>query len=260
MKKTTTGITKKAPNNIVHQVITRPKELFLMFWVDENYDGRKMFSEAAQTRMNNIKKEEWYDEKIHKIHCPPIQSLDEINKIIISWVNIYDGADKAKVREIGIFSHAALDGPIAVFASNVPPVPNYPSQMAISGGWDSIDFNWAPNNAKCVFYGCNSGLLNIGFAQRVSALANFKNVTVWGQDSSTYPSFYPDKRVTTAERTIDLGWDIGETYMVGGSQDQGAMALTPGLEPDAIPFNFFLNGKIIGSSHQGIFNDHRKNM
>lgn len=148
--KVTIAVTSKQTNSIFNQKITRPVELFLLFWVDEDDSGRKMFAESAQTRMENIKGSSWYDDKIHKVHCPAIQAIHEIKTITTAWINKYGGKDKAYIRENGIFSHAALDGPISVFTENIPPVPDCKCQMAIPKGWDTIDFNWT-KKIPCVF-------------------------------------------------------------------------------------------------------------
>lgn len=256
----TIGLTDKQANNILNQKITRPVELFLLFWVDEDDPGRKMFSESAQTRMRNIKNSSWYNENIHKVHCPPIQAIHEIKTITTAWIDKYGGGDKAHIREIGVFSHAALDGPISVYTANIPSVSDCKCQMDIPNGWDAIDFNWAKENAICVFYGCNSGHKD-GFSQKISALSNFKNVMIWGQSTSTFPSFFPDKRKTTLDRSydfcLDIGWDAGPTYMVGGNDKEGYSAVISGIGVDVNPLNFFMNGKYKGTSHQGVFNDHR---
>jgi len=98
-------------------------------------------------------------------------------------------------------------------------------------------------------------------------LANFKNVTVWGQSDYSNPSFIPDYRVTSMARNmakyVDLTteWRIRETYMVGNPRGQGWIATHPSIKtphPLAEPFNYFKNGYHIGASHQGFFNDHRE--
>lgn len=54
-KKVTSGTTSQKQNNIVTQKISRPKELFLLFWVDESGDSRRsIFEEACLTRYFNI--------------------------------------------------------------------------------------------------------------------------------------------------------------------------------------------------------------
>ncbi|ECC1692589.1 hypothetical protein QF91_000329 [Salmonella enterica subsp. salamae] len=254
--KVTIGTTSKQQNNVIVQKITRHVEIFLLFWVNESDPAVKMFSESAQTRMKNIKKASWFDEKVHKVHCPPIQSIQEVKTVVSAWINKYGGKDKAQVKEVGIFSHAALDGPISVYTANTPSVPDCSCQMAITGGWDNIDFNWVRKDALCVFYGCNSGHKN-GFSQKISALGNFKDVSVWGQSTSTFPSFYPDKRKTTLDRASNLVWDLEPTYMVGGNENEGYLAIISLTGIDINPLNYFLNGEYKGTSHQGMFNDHR---
>lgn len=256
----TEGRTSTTKNNIVTQKITRPQpmlESILLFWVNVDDRGRKMFAEACQTRLQNIKNASWYKETIHKVHCPPIQAIHEIGPIVDKWIEKYGGKDKIKTREIGLFSHASDDGPISYHIKNIPPAPGWPCQMAISDGWDKIDFNWI-DTAKCVFYGCNSGRdITNGFAKRISALANFKNVVIWGQSTYSYPSFLPDFRLTTMARNMKTGWDVGATYMVGGNKKEGGKATSPSLSyPPANPLFFFKNGIKLGQSHQGIFNDH----
>ncbi|UYZ83947.1 hypothetical protein MTZ49_15355 [Entomomonas sp. E2T0] len=289
----TMGKTSSTEKNIVKQKISRPKELILLFWIDEEdknggYDGRTLFSEAAQTRMENIKKSSWYNEKIHKVHNPPIQAIHEIGPIINNWTSKYGGKDKIKTREIGVFSHAAGDGPISYHTANIPPVTGWPVQMAITGGWDAIDFNWKEQGAICVFYGCNTGHNPEGFAHSLSKLSNFSGVTVWGQSTSAFPSFYPNYRVTTVARsaadgffpnivrkTAQTTWDLmGPTYMVGGNSGEGVKStyifgsLTNSVNqltdeelksyPPANVLKYFQNGNYEGQTHQGVFNDHRK--
>lgn len=254
--KITSGTTSKEQGHVVTQRITRHIQLYLLFWVDEEDSGRRMFSESAQTRMMNIKNSTWFDEAIHKVYCPPIQALHEIKNIISAFINKHGGRDKAYVSEVGIFSHAALDGPITIYSENIPPVPNYSIQMAIPNGWDAIDFNWAKKASMCVFYGCNSGHVN-GFAHEISRLKNFQGVFVWGQSTSTYPSFFPDKRKITLDQVSGLVWDFEPTYMVGGNENEGVMAMASLTGIDINPPNYFLDGEYKGTNHQGVFNDHR---
>lgn len=305
--KLSTAITKPkradGKPNTVEVKISRPKELILLFWVDEedkqlaessNGDfygksDRTLFSESAQTRMQNIKKSDWYNENIHMIHCSPIKAFHEIKIIVDNYIKKYGGKEKIKTREIGIFSHAANDGPACYETPNIPPLPSNKNQMNILGGWDSIDFNWK-NDAKkpplCIFYGCNTGKNPDGFAHRISKLSNFKDVVIWGQSTYSYPSFFPDYRVITVARALadkampelvkkgaNTIWDIsGYTYMVGGRSGDGKKALyilSPnGVKltreqlksyPPAVVMKYFKNSSYMGQTHQGVFNDHRKN-
>lgn len=259
-----------------------PIELLLLFYVDEWDQGTKMFKEAAQTRLKNIKNSDWYDPKIHKVHCPPIQTIDEIIEIIPKYYDKYGGKGKVQIKELGVFSHSGKDGPICYDTKiKVCPYNEKGMQMAMCG-WEQIDLIWVKQDALCVFYGCNSasekpnkkGLIKI-FSKNISLLANFKNVEVWGQSNSSFPSFVPDYRLTSAARSIPLGglsWDLGSTYMVAGIKGQGYQSLHSGSAldkiqtdkeelnkmPKAKPMNCYKNGKKIRSTHQGYFNDHRK--
>jgi hypothetical protein len=259
--------------------------LFLIFFIDEDHHGKHMISEAAQTRLQNIKKNDWYDDEKYKAHCIPIQSVDEI--IEQTSAIIKKNKDKnVLIQEMGVFSHAGGDGPISYKKKVVVfPEPKYKSQMLMQG-WQLINVKWM-KGAKFVFYGCNTGSTNSlqykNFAENISKLSNFKDVEVWGQSKSSFPSFYPDYRVTSAARSIDgkhskeliengLGWDLrGKTYQVGGNSGEGNKAISyrpdkdtlskealkEGEYPKAEPMNCYKNGTPIKSSHQGVFNDHR---
>lgn len=255
---------------------TETIDLFLLFWVNENKSGTTMMSESAQTRQKNIKNSNWYNSAIHKIHNPPIQTLDEIEVIINNYIKKYGGEDKAAVKEIGIFSHAGKDGPITYHLPVSDPVnPDKPRQKTLEG-WGKINFYWKKQNARLVFYGCNTANEERCFAENISKLANCANVEVAGQTTSAFPSFYPDYRVTTVARALSTGWDIigsNQTYMVASDKGIGSKALysiksqhnVDALTkeelkeyPIANPMKFYKNGNCIKTIHQGIFNDHRK--
>jgi hypothetical protein len=235
--------------------------LYLIFYISEEHKGKYMISEAAQTRVQNIKKQSWYDDYKHKAFCIPIQSPDEIITQVASIIAKHGGKEFAFIKEIGITSHAGGDGPISYNKQvTIDPEPKFKSQM-LPSGWGKIETNWA-TIAKFVFYGCNTGSTNNtkynNFAEAISLLSNFKDVEVWGQSTSSFPSFYPDKRFTSLARSTGdngVGWDVAETYQVAGNDKEGKKAL---LSPIPInPLNVYKNGKLIKSTHQGVFNDHR---
>ncbi|WP_144283267.1 hypothetical protein [Chryseobacterium echinoideorum] len=260
--------------------------LFLFFYIDEDHKGKHMISESCQTRLKNLKKISWYDGKKYKAFSIPIQSVDEILEQIPIIVKKHSESDTKRVvmAEIGVFSHAAGDGPISYNKEVINcPISGWPQQMDMCG-WEQIDVLWSPSG-KCVFYGCNTGnpSASKNFAQNISNLSNFKDVEVWGQSTSSFPSFYPDYRVTSAARSIDgdysggiiengLGWDIrGNTYQVAGNKGEGKKSISyrpdksslteeelkKGGYPKANVMNCYKNGTLIKSSHQGVFNDHR---
>lgn len=253
--------------------------LFLFFYIDENHKGKHMISESCQTRLKNLKKISWYDGKKYKAFSIPIQSVDEILEQIPIIVKKHSESDTKRVvmAEIGVFSHAGGDGPISYNKKvKVCPEPNYKQQMLMCG-WEQIDVLWSPSG-KCVFYGCNTGNTSANwnhFAENISNLKNFKNVEIWGQSDYSFPSFYPDYRVTSLARSLGesgTGWDMrGNTYQVAGNTGEGkkAVSLKPNKDtlsneqlkengyPKAKIMNVYKNGKLIKSSHQGVFNDHR---
>ena len=265
-KKFSTAKTSTQENNTHHVKITRKKKLFLLFWVAENNVGKPMFSAAAKTRLINLKTADDYDEHIHKIHCPPLDKFTEIQTIINNWIHNYGGPKKAEVVEVSFFSHAGGDGPMiySSLKNGTPPEmlinEKKPSQMTLAY-WEKINFFWA-NNARLIFFGCNSAstMTSIfkNFSENISKLENCKDITVIGQSTASYPSFYPDVRSTTVWRNGPVGWTIGPTYMVAGKQRQSYLALL-----DIGPANvmgFYKNGKIIYEDYQTKFkNDHRKN-
>lgn len=256
-------------------------ELLLLFYVDELDQGTKMFREAAQTRLKNIKNSDWYDSSIHKVHCPPIQTIDEIIEIIPKYYKKYGGKERVLIREMGFFSHSGKDGPICYDTKiTICPYNEKGMQMKMCG-WEKIDLVWVEQDAICVFYGCNSSAEWFtkqspykNFAENISKLNNFKNVEVWGQSTSSFPSFLPDYRATSIARSTpgvgSIGWDVGPTYMVAGNSGEILESLHLGSQREfkkkevlnkllkGNNMNCYKNGKKIRSIHQGYFNDHRK--
>jgi len=263
--------------------------LYLLFYVAEDYEGKNMLTEAAQTRFFNIRKKHCYNGITNKALCIPIQSIDEVVTQIPKIIEKHseDGDKKVLVQEIGFFSHSGWDdGPVSyntpiIICSIIPSKPNkHPIQMDMCG-WEQIKVEWA-RDAKCVFYGCNTGNpKSKNFAQNILNLPNFKNVEIWGQPNYSYPSLYPDYRVTNIERIIDdeSSGHIGENiYMVADNassslkrpynmwqisrfglyqDDLKQEQLENGGYTKALPMNCYKNGKFIKASHQGVFNDHR---
>jgi len=269
-------------NSWIEELDAPEKELFLLFWVKDGDVGQKLFAKAAQTRLNNIKRESWYDPEIHKVHAPPIQTLNEVQGIIKGWTKHYGGKTRIKTREIGFFSHAGNDGPVTHAGNNPPLHRDYSKQMAIKGGWDSIDFNWKDSDTRFVIYGCSSK----NFAKNVSGLGNFTGVETAGQSTSSYASMYPDYSVVSPVRAASGNitglamlaglphipvWDTREnTYMIAREGGLGWKSTSFNENKDklnekflqdypvALPMFFYKNGHYIKASHQGIFNDHRK--
>jgi len=259
------------------------KELFLIFYIAEHYIltiRDRMFYEAAETRINNIKNSKWYNKECHKVHMIPFGPLDEIIEEVSSYIKKYGGKEKAFVKEVSIFSHSGPgDGPVSADGGvTIDPIENS-TQMGLNG-WGSIDFNWSKNNPIFAVLGCNAGrLIKDGkkinpFCKRISKLDNFKDVPIWGQSIETVPSMYPDYRVTVVGRSVGpgVGWDIGKhTYLVGMlKKGDGWKAMSFSTHsadlsqgelkeyPTVKKMNIFKNGNLIRSAEQKEFNDHQK--
>ena len=274
---TTSATTNIGPSNNRKVRISRPTELFLLFWVDEieptvdttwnptgHLTGRDLFKEAAQTRLINLKTEPWFDSRFHRAHCPPINHFSEIQKIIDNWIKKYGGSNKVVIREVSFFSHGAWDGPIIYNASQYDPehmfFDDFRAQIK-HALWGDINFYWAGNKeCRLNFFGCNTGNVEKGtskiFARKISINLNNSNVTVSGQMTSSFPSFYPDSRYTTGARSMNKGWNAGPTYMVSGDGGKGKAALIDKVKANKM--SFYQGGKNISKSYQSIFNDHRK--
>lgn len=234
-RQTSTARTSTQENNTQHIKITRKKQIFLLFWIAEKDPGKDFFKESAQTRLINIKTFKNFDKNIHKVHCPPLHGFTEIQNIIDYWVNHYGGKDKAEVKEVSFFSHAGLDGPIIYNAINNTPMemlePKYKSQLKIEY-WGKINFYWA-TESRLNFFGCNTAYYeneDQRFIRTVSQSSNTNNIIISGQPTSSFPSFYPDRRFTSVARSLTyekvnfspgFAWDVGPTYMVAGNAGEG---------------------------------------
>lgn len=256
---TSSDITTPDGNTAV-QKITRKTLLFLFFWIAEDDPGRNMFSESAHTRMKNIKRTDWYDEDIHKIHCPPVHKFTEFQSITDNWINNYGGEEKVAVKEIGIFSHSGTDGPL-IYSDNINEPDRVPfeyrpglfsyTQLNLNG-WSKLNFYWHSSNTRLTFFGCNSAFPKNSFAQNISQLPNFLNVEVAGQVNYSFPSFSPSKRMTSPARSMDVGWFAGDTYMVACEEGTGVQATL--FWVNALAMRFYKNGIFLYARTQDFFN------
>ena len=251
----TTATTSKEGTE-VKQKITRKKQLFLLFYTTGNSRGDNVMYHSAKTRRENIVKSGWYNAKIHLVFNVPIQDIAEVVTTVPSSISKRGGIGKVEVKEISIFSHSWYDGPVGSVSSSLAPIVG--NQMEIKGGWDSIDYSWAPNS-RFVAYGCNSGTDNEGekvFVKELSNSPKFNFVKVWGQPSPTWPSIYRDKRETTFLRNIDTGWSVTSCYMVASVYGKG-LAATRGIplsNPEAKKAKNYLNNLLIERNYQNVFN------
>lgn len=282
LKKISVAKTSAQKNHIQHIKITRKKQLFLLFYADEPNDeiARRVFKEAAQTRLVIIKTDPKYDPNIHMAHCPNITHFSQIQLVIDNWIKKYGGQNKVEMKELSIFSHSGLNGPIIYDAWRFdPPEILLPVNRTTLSGvqkrnqliyseWIKINYYWG-TETRLNFFGCNSANTEINpytkeqknnFAKNISKNLNCKNVIVSGQSISSYPSFYPDKRkisVKIAILGISAPYDYQPIYMVSSLPNKGSEAMSEN-GTDAKPMNFYKNGSIITTNFQSIFNDHRK--
>ena len=171
-----------------------------------------MFMQAALTRAFNL------------LNSGKIGEGDIVSMYFISDLGNLEGSVESetkrlspqygKTREFGIWSHAGIDGPIGSEPTSRNALDG--NQMTMDG-WSQIDFNWADGPTKAGFYGCNTGRDPEGndrasFVTDLSAQKNMKDVFVWGQSTSSYPSMYTNVRETTS--AMRGGQFNHPTYMV----------------------------------------------
>ena len=196
-----------------------------------------MFKTAAETRKKDIMNSKGFDSTKDIVILQSVSDLGEIGNLVENIVNEYS-EKYGKTAEFGFWSHSALDGPIGTSPTSKDPLETI--QMKIEG-WGKINFNWE-NNASAYFYGCRSGVSSKGqpsFTTKLSALQNFQNVYLFGQNSYSYPSIY------TNRREITLGMINGNfsypTYMVGGKKGEGFKAYYQGIPAPSMRKSY--NGK-----------------
>ncbi len=201
-------------NNPILIVDPNGEDVYLYYWVKSSKkEDNNMFMNSALTRaldaLKNMKEGDVY--RISAVE--DLGSLgDKVAKDVKELSPKY-----GSTREMGIWSHAGLDGPIGSEPASKNPLYNTSSQLSMKG-WASIDFNWAKEGGtKAGFYGCNTGRDPEGsrssFTTNLSSLENFKDVNVWGQTSSSYPSMYTNVRETNAKMR-DGNYEKQTTYMV----------------------------------------------
>ncbi|MFC6051705.1 hypothetical protein A6M14_03600 [Acinetobacter sp. Ac_877] len=261
-KKYSVGTTSKNENNVQHIKISRKKKLFLLFYTTKNRRGDNFMYFAAKTRRYNIENASWFNKDEHLVFNVPIQDIAEVVKTVLSSIEKRGGVGKVVVKEISIFSHAWFDGPTGSAICTM--APESEKQMKIDGGWSKLEAHWA-TDARFVMFGCNTASddpqATRSFAEDISKSPNFRDVEIWGQTGPAKPSFYPDKRDSSALRNVGTGWSVNATYMVAGTDVDG-FAATRGVplnSPTPLPMKKYVNGVQKGKIFQSQFNDHRKN-
>lgn len=245
------------------------EDVYILFYTTGNDRGDNAFQAAAQTRKEEIEAMKGFNAESDKVIMFGVSDISDVGSLTEWAVNTYS-EQFGQTAEVGMWSHAGMDGPIGTTEASQNPLysagetfrgrerTSTSKQMSLEG-WSSIDYNWKESGSKIGFYGCNTGneVNSSGdwvgsFARNISGMSNYRNVATWGQSTSAYPSMYPHIRSTTALRTMGAFWN-GNTYMVGGNHGQGAQSqwFMPGAYPVANPMNVYRNGRKVRSAYQG---------
>lgn len=254
------------------------RDIYILFATTGNKRGDAMFNAAMETRRRNIENSQFFDgtkDKVVVLHLTDISDIqNQVNNVVSTYSEQY-----GNTREVGVWSHGGMDGPVGTEAASSNPLYSAgetfrdiyreeTSKQMSPEGWSQIDFNWTETGANFTLYGCNTG--NdvdtkrgwVGsFARNTSAFQNFRNVQVSGQSTSAFPSFSPFIRSNNFARSAesftkglipDYGYIVGDTYMVGGNKSQGlnSMWFTPSSYPRANAFQINQNGKKTGTGFQ----------
>ncbi|MGY3795669.1 DUF6443 domain-containing protein [Aquimarina sp. 433] len=236
-------------NSPINSIDPDGMDVYILFYTQGNDHGDQAFLSAAETRKKNIEERDGFNSDEDIVLMIGISDISDIKDQVEGVIENYS-EKYGKTVEVGIWSHAGLDGPIGTESTSENNI-GY-NQMSIEG-WSNINFNWKQNeSSSCNLYGCNTAnqeaSQGLSFAKKLSRLGNFEDVNVSGQSTSSYPSTSATERQTTLTRSSQnpkLGFGIGETYMVGGNKGEGsnAMWFTSGPYPTANPMHTFVNGK-----------------
>jgi hypothetical protein len=232
------------------------EDVYMLYYTVGNDHGDEAFKAAAQTRRESIESMKGFNPEKDKVIMFGVSDISDIGSLT-DWAVSNYSEKYGQTAEVGVWSHAGMDGPIGSEAAGNNALYEGSAQMSMDG-WGSINYNWKDDGAKMGFYGCNTGrdVSNnqyVGsFSRNVSDQSNYSGVDVWGQSSSAYPSFNPHVRTTNMARSFGFGFGNGSTYMVGGNHMQGASSMwfSPTANPVANPMNIYRNGRKKGSSYQ----------
>jgi RHS repeat-associated protein len=167
------------------------EDIHLLFYTKGNTKSADaMFRAAALTRQYDVEHSAGFDPSKDKVVVVGISDISDVISQTHSLVKKLSPT-YGKTTEFGIWSHAALDGPVGSVSASKYQLDEVGggNQMNMKG-WGSINFNWG-KNATAAFYGCRTGVGGKeSFSSRISGLPNFKNVKVLGQSNYAYPSLY----------------------------------------------------------------------
>jgi len=241
-------------NNPLSYIDPTGESVYMLFYTtnNKNRDGKPeknadaMFRQAALTRKKDIEDSKSFNKDKDIVVVRSIEDLAQIKKEVSDIVGQYS-AKYGTTAEFGMWSHSGFQGPMG---SQDPSQENIGSHQMSLRGWSKVDFNWG-QNATASFYGCNSGNVDdkypVSFTEKVSSLSNFKNVSVYGQTASAYPSISKTRRKYTD--AMRLGAFSYPTYMVG-NKGRWSSFLARLSSSAALEMKICKNGRVIGNSYQ----------
>jgi RHS repeat-associated protein len=181
--------------------------LYVLFYTSGNSRGDDMFKAAALTRQYDIEHSKGFNKNTDKVVLIGVSDVSTIKTEMENAVKQYSGK-YGKTAEIGVWSHAGTDGPVGTVPCATDQLSLIDVNQMSLDGWSKINFNWS-TNARAGFYGCNTGYDPPGdkksFASEISGLQNFKDVSVFGQSTYSYPSQYTNYRDNGGREEGDYG-------------------------------------------------------
>jgi RHS repeat-associated protein len=181
------------------------------------------FKEAANTRAWEILLSEGFDATKDRIYIVNVNDWDNLQDNIDNIVDDAHNNGYGETVELGLWSHASWDGPIADKPSDSDDELLSEYGQLTQREWGNIKFNFGDNSCAS-FYGCNSFVFAKSFLE-VQENLSFSA----GQQSSSYPS------TSKTERKPDI-WDFPfqPIYFVGAEGGLGLGAYFGKTQP-AVP-------------------------
>jgi len=241
--------------NPIRSIDPDGRDVYILFYTVGNNRGDRMFQAAAQTRKEEIEAQKGFNSETDKVIMFGVSDISDVGSLT-EWAVGTFSEQFGQTAEVGVWSHAGMDGPVGTENASNFPLSEGSNQMSMEG-WGSINFNWTGNGANMSFYGCNTGrdVTNAGwvgsFARNVSNLSNMRDVNIWGQASSSYPSDNPYYRQTSLTRS--MGAFSVPTYLVGGNAGEGRQSLwfnRSSDRPIANPMNVYRRGRLVRTAYQ----------
>lgn len=123
--------------------------------------------DSAKTRIEQIKKQKNYNDKLDKIYYIEVSDLGKLEEEVERRVEEAICEGYGKTVEVSFFGHGGGDGPIGRIEASRNSLSDitrrpFDGRQLSPTGWKEIDFNFDPDGSFAVFYGCKT----IDFAQQ----------------------------------------------------------------------------------------------